>query len=191
MRDSIIPLCDIFLHLIQPCLLHRFLQGGGYYHMLSGSHRGCFPVRQWSTLCCNPLSVRNMRRVSTHISNPKRRTAYTTTLENVLDVRKSAPSLPRILNIRAPLFHDLRRLETTTGQSLPESVSLRPRYLKYVTVVSGRKYALNALSVPALESSTNILHRFLSSPLLHWDVLGWRPFRDAHGTRMSKRGNRG
>ena len=40
-------------------------------------------------------------------------------------------------------------------------------------------------------SSAASLHRFCSAPFMHCAVLGWRPFKTAHGTIMSHQGQRG
>ena len=56
------------------------------------------------------------------------------------------------------------------------------------TEVTGRLYAWKCRSVLSRISSATILHRFRSAPLMHWAVLGWRPFKSAHGTSIAQRG---
>ena len=54
-----------------------------------------------------------MQGVITHVSAPKMSTACTTALKNIPETLGFAPSIPKILDIRAQLFLDFRRFPTT------------------------------------------------------------------------------
>ena len=77
-----------------------------------------------------------MQGVITHVSDLKRRTAWTTTLKKVPYVYTYDPSLPRILDIHTLFFRSFHKLSTTVGPSSSESIRIQPRYSKAITVVS-------------------------------------------------------
>ena len=72
------------------------------------------------------------------------------------------PSLLRILDIHAHFFLAFRRLTTTTVLLLFAAVMRWPSYLNDATLVSGRPYAWNAVSVPARASSAASLRHFIN-----------------------------
>ena len=74
---------------------------------------------------------------------------------------------------------------------MSEAVRIRPRYLNYVTDLSGRPYAWKYPSVLSRISFAAILCCFCSSPFVHYVVLGWKPFQTAHGNIMSQQGHHG
>ena len=63
----------------------------------------------------------------THISDPKRRTACTTTLKKVPDTHMFAPSCPKILIIQDHFFRSFQRFIATAGHPLSEAVIILPR----------------------------------------------------------------
>ena len=85
---------------------------GWYMHLTSGCHWGFFPVKLWATQLWNPPSVQTMWGVTTHVSEPKRRMAWTNALKILTGICVSAPFCPRISNIG---------LATTSSQLLSMS----------------------------------------------------------------------
>ena len=164
---------------------------GGYSPHPSGRHRCFFPVICRVTLLWNFTIVLPTLRVTTHVSDPNRRTACKTALKNVPDVCASAPSQQSILNIRLHVFRYFSRLANTTSQSSYVAIWMRPSYLKDIMLVSGRPYSLKDLSMPALASSLANLLRVCYSPLEHWAVLVWYLFRYTHVTSISHKVNCG
>ena len=127
--------------------------------------------------------------VITHVSDPKRRTAWTTTLKNSPNTQPFAPSLPRTRDSCAYFFRYFRSFLTTAGQSSSEAVRKRPIYLNNDTKVSGYPYAWKARYILAWASSAAKICRFCSTPFSHWAVLRLRPLCATHGTSMSHRGH--
>ena len=56
--------------------------------------------------------------------------------------------------------------------------------------MSGRSYSCKPHSVLS-HTSASSLRLFHSTPFANDEVLGWQPFKDTHGTRMSQRGHHG
>ena len=135
-------------------------------------HHGYLSVSQWATLCCKNTRVHPMRVVINHISDPRRRTYQTTSFKKVPDIRASAPSLTSILDIHDQFTRYFRRLPTTIGQSYSKAINMRPRKLNSITMVRRRPYTLKAIYVIFMTSSTTILSRLCSYPLVNWAVLG-------------------
>ena len=132
-----------------------------------------------------------MRGVAIHINDPKMRTSYTTALKKVLDFYAFATSCPSIRYIRVYFFHALCRLAKTAGQSSSMDVRIKPMYFKSSMLVRGSPYALKYVYLPARASSTTNLCQFLSTPLVHWVVLGWWMFSSSQGISMSQRWHQG
>ena len=130
---TIFPLCVIYSS-TSPSPESRIASPkGGYYHPSSGSHRGGLPVSLWAILLLNTPSGRPMWGVSTHVSDSKRITTWTTALKMVPDVCAYDPSFTRILKICAHFFHAFHKLPTTASQSFFESINMQPSYLKALT----------------------------------------------------------
>ena len=109
-------------------------------------------------------------------------------MKNTPNTRVIYPSPPKILYNLAHFLPDFLRFPTTAVHSSSEAVRTHPRYLKDDNEVSERLYAWKCRSVLSRISSATILRRFRSAPLMHWAVLGWRPFKSAHGTSIAQRG---
>ena len=75
-----------------------------------------------------------MSGVITHVSDPNRRTACTTSLKKIPDTRGLLTSCPSILYICAQLFRAFQRFYTLIGQYLSAAIKIHPRYLNKVTV---------------------------------------------------------
>ena len=78
-----------------------------------------------------------MQGVSTHLSNSKSNTSWTTVLKKNPDTLGSDPSRPSILVIQAQLFLGFLKLNTTAGQFFYPSFMTRLRYLNKLTVSNG------------------------------------------------------
>ena len=81
-----------------------------------------------------------MRGVITHISAPKSRTDFTTTLKNIPVTLVLAASPPSILDIWSQIFQAFLRFPTNAVQLSPDAVNIQPKYLKGVTVSRGLPY---------------------------------------------------
>ena len=75
--------------------------------------------------------------VITHVSYPKRSTAYTTALNNIPDTCGFPPYRPKILDNQSQLLIAFLRLPTTAIQLSFEAIRIRPRYFNYNTDFSG------------------------------------------------------
>ena len=94
-----------------------------------------------------------MRGFITHISDPKRSTACTTALKNILDTLGFAPSLPKIIDNRTYLVLKLCRFLTNSGQESSNDTMIRPRYFNDITEFSDIMWAWKTLAVLAVISS--------------------------------------
>ena len=79
-----------------------------------------------------------MRGVTTQFSVPKIKIAYSIDRQKRPNVQASASYFPNICDCLAQLRCAFRGVSITDGQSLSIVARIRPRYLKYVTVSSGR-----------------------------------------------------
>ena len=129
--------------------------------------------------------------MTTQVSAPKISTNWTTALKKKPETRGAAPYLLRVRVSLLRTSHALSRFLTTAGQSLSAAEIFHSKYLKEVIISRGRPYALKALKVAALSSSTSRCHIFCFTPLFHCMVRQCIPFRSRHGTIMSHRGHCG
>ena len=77
-------------------------------------------------LCWKLTRVRPMWRFSNHVSDPNKRTAYTTAFKKNPKTLGLAPSRPRIFSRRAHLFRAFRMYPTNAGQLSSTSVKTSP-----------------------------------------------------------------
>ena len=111
---------------------------GGYYYVPYDRCRGKYPKIRHTNLCWNPPNRRLIWGITTHVSDPNRKMAWTIVSYKRPNVLVYAPYLPNIKSIQYHLFLAFRRLDMTVGQSSPAAVRRRPRYLKDDTVYSER-----------------------------------------------------
>ena len=62
---------------------------------------------------------------------------------------------------------------------------MKTRYLNDVMLVRIKPYVRKAVYALDWDSSTSNIQHFLSSPLVHMVVVGWRPLKDFNRTNMS------
>ena len=84
----------------------------------------CLLVICLVTLCWKLPRARPMQGVSTHVTNPNKRTTCTTVLENIPETLGMAPYHPRILASRDQLFCAFQRSPTIVGQSSSDAVKI-------------------------------------------------------------------
>ena len=119
LNNRILSLQDVRLHHLQThlphFLLHHLLQGVNS-QILSQIRRGFLSVGRQATLFWKLLRDRPMRGIITHVSNPKRRTIWTNTLENIFYIQMFTPPCHKILGILAHIFRTFLRFPTTRVQ---------------------------------------------------------------------------
>ena len=76
----------------------------GYSQLPYQSCRGCIFVRWWATLLWKIPRSQPMWRITTHISNPKRRSTWTKNLKNIPDTHMFTPSRHKIIGNLANIF---------------------------------------------------------------------------------------
>ena len=132
-----------------------------------------------------------MQGVTTQVSAPKISTDWTTDLNKNTDTRGASYSLMIILGNSHHASLAFPRFCTTSAQSLSAAEITCPKYLKEVTISRGSSYALKALEVISLSSSSVSCRLFRPAPFLHYTVRRCIPFRSRHDTIMLHRGHRG
>ena len=117
LRNRILPPPKIFIHLLQPRLLRRLLQGGGYSKLPSRILRVSLLVILLHTLCWKPPRSSPIQWFIYHISYPKISTTCTTTLNKIPDTHGLAPSCSNIIDNHYYLFCAFLKFLTTAGHS--------------------------------------------------------------------------
>ena len=122
--------------------------------------------------------------LTTHVSNQKSSTAWTTALKKKPETRGAAPSLlrMRVILLQTDLARD--KFLTTSGQSSSAANITCPRYLKEVTISRESPYALIALVVTSLSSFNANNYLFRSAPRLNYAVRLCVPLRDFHSNSI-------
>ena len=130
-----------------------------------------------------------MQWVNTQVSATNISTTYITSLRNNTDTGGVATFPLRMSDILLHTVFARYKLLTTAGQSLSVAKITRPRYFKEVTISRGHPYVLKALAVTSLSSSVMNLRLLLFVPQVHCSMRLCVPFRDFHGTSMSRGGD--
>ena len=162
-----------------------------YTHVPSRWRLGPMPAIRRAAWWWNSARVFPYQGVSTHVSDPKRSTACTTsTLKNPAVLLSPSP-LPKIF-FSCPHFPcSLRRFCYTAGQSSSVEEIVRPKYLNKETVVSGAPYAKKTRPIFSSVSSTRKIFHLISVLRQHISEFGCARLSDSCGIYMPHWGHRG
>ena len=164
---------------------------GGYTQILSVWHLGTIPTIRRAARWWNPLRGLSNWGVRTHVWDPNRSTACTTTTYNLPAVLLSAPSLPKIFFSRIHFPCALHRFCSTTSQFSSVDDNIHSRYRNEETAASGVPYDKKSRPIWSSFSSTNNLLRLIYVPLQHIAEVGCSLLRAFCGTDMSQWGHWG
>ena len=132
----------------------------------------------------NPARALFSQGVTSHVSDPPKSTACITVTQNLPAVLLYAPSPPRIFTMCPHFYHACRRLCSTSGQSLSEDKTMRPKYFNEGSDISGVQYSNETPSNRSSVSATTNLRCFISNPLQHIAEVGCAQLSAYCGTNM-------